>query len=491
MIARPIVCLGCILSATVFAEPKAESLEKVIEAAVENAVEEALENTVEFSVTVNVDVDVVVKSAEEPEKPDEKLMQEAPVETPLKTPAKAPAEMKKALLITAESLTEAWKPFIAWKQERAIEVEMVTVKAIGEEMEGPDIQEKIRQYVQGAIAENGIRWVILGGDSLPGGKGLVPDRDTLHVSMWGRESDIPTDIYYLSSKNWDADGDGVYGEFKEDREAIVYPDGSVGLGRIPVRTAADVAAYTEKVKQYESSYPDGTFKESFLYTCTVSGAYAKVRRSWDDWVSKALKDGEVSRYFANKTPWDKEEDGDYALSGANWVKMFNEAKYGKMHLHGHGFIDGWVMEDGRSLFGHSQVEQLTNKGAYPMITTVSCFTGHYDAKKDPSIAEAMIRKEDAGAIAIVAPCREGKPHFVDPQTDLPLMVREGKLDGTTRTMTLFWSKGLEEQATAGEALMLSKKAQVDDALISPNIHMGICELNLLGDPTLAVGQSAE
>ena len=58
-------------------------------------------------------------------------------------------------------------------------------------------------------------------------------------------------------------------------------------------------------------------------------------------------------------------------------------------------------------------------------------------------------------------------------------------------MTLFWSKGLEEQATAGEALMLSKKAQVDDALISPNIHMGICELNLLGDPTLAVGQSAE
>jgi len=388
------------------------------------------------------------------------------------------------LLITSPDLAAAWKPFAKWKDSIGKPTLIVTTAEIAEAFDGPDLQEKIRRCVRQHIDEDGTRWVILGGDSQPGGKGIVPDRDTVHKTMWGGNDTIPTDIYYLSATNWDADGDGVYGEFADDRDAISYPDGGIGLGRIPVRTTADVAAYTDKVIAYESRYPGDSFAHSMVYTCTVSQAYPKVLRSWDDYVSKAKDSGSVERYFADRTPWDKSQSGDYALSPANLTELLNQKRVGKIHIHGHGLINGWVLEKNK-LFTADNVAALHNEDAYPVITTVSCFTGQFDSDRDPSIAESMLRQPKAGAIAVVAPCREGKPHFLDPKRDFPLMMGEGKLDGTTKTMTLFWANGIDQKLTLGEALMTTKASMADDARKSPEFHLCLTELNLLGDPTLS------
>ena len=397
------------------------------------------------------------------------------------------------LLITSAELKDAWKPYAEWKAKFGKAVKIITTDEISKGYKGPDIQEKIRVCVRKHIDTQGTRWVVLGGDSLPAGQddgGIVPDRDTTHVNMWGKKSDIPTDIYYLSPTNWDADGDGIYGEFKDDKEAITYPDGKTGLGRIPVRTAGDIAAYTAKVISYETIYPEGEFGNSITYTCAVPQAYGKVRRSWDDHVSKALKGGKLSRFFLNETPWDKEKPGDHQLDTTNLVDLINSKKVGKFHIHGHGLLHCWVLE-GHKMFTKKHVAKLTNKDAYPIITTVSCFTGHYDALKDPCISESMLRAPNAGAIAIIAPCRTGKPHFVNPKTDFPLMMREGKMDGTTETMTLFWEKGIGKKLTSGEALMQTKATLSDRAKLSANFHMCLCELNLLGDPTIMVQPAAE
>ncbi|NWK56277.1 hypothetical protein HW115_11700 [Verrucomicrobiaceae bacterium N1E253] len=403
----------------------------------------------------------------------------------LSLPLIADEKPAKVLLVTSPELADAWKPYAIWKQKQGKPVKVVTTEEIEKIYPGPDIQEKIRQCVRKHIDAGGLRWVVLGGDSLPGGKGVVPDRDTVHINMWGEKRDIPTDIYYLSPTNWDADGDGIYGEFEEDKVAISYPDGSVGLGRIPVRTAEDVKAYTDKVVAYESRYPKGAFGKNFIYTCEVKGAYPKVRRSWDDHVSKVLKGGEMSRYFSHETPWDDAKPGDYDLNPDNWVKMLNSKQTGKYHFHGHGLLDCWVLEKHQK-FTRKHVAKLTNKDAYPIITTVSCFTGHYDAVKDPCIAESMLRVPDAGAIAIVAPCREGKPHFVNPRESFPLMMWEGKMDGTTRTMTYFWEMGIGQKLSTGEALMKTKAKLAEKAKASANYHMCLVELNLLGDPTIEV-----
>lgn len=389
------------------------------------------------------------------------------------------------LLITSPALSSSWESYAEWKGEQGKGVRIVTTDTIGRDYDGPDLQEKIRKCVRHHIDDRGTKWVVLGGDSQPGGEGVVPDRDTAHRTRFGESSDIPTDIYYISPTNWDADGDGVYGEFDDDREAITYPDGAVGIGRIPVRTVADVKAYTDKVVGYESRYPEGVFRDRIVYTCTESGAYPKVRRSWDDHVSKVMPADGVSRYFADETPWDVETPGDFPLSNDNLVTMLNEHRAGKWHLHGHGLLHCWVLE-GHQMFTQKQVDQLTNEDAYPVITTVSCFTGQFDGKKDPCISESMLRAPKAGAIAIVAPAREGKPHFEDPAREFPLMVSEGKMDGTTATMTYFWESGIKESLTTGEALMKAKARLAGKAKTSAAFHMCLSELNLLGDPTLAV-----
>ncbi len=387
------------------------------------------------------------------------------------------------LLITSAELAESWQAFADWKKSVGKPVKIVTTDEIESNFEGPDIQEKIRLCVRHHIDTHDFQWIILGGDSLPNGKGIVPHRNTVHKTMWGSEDDIPADIYYLSPTNWDADGDGIYGEFKDDRSAISYPDGSVGLGRIPVRTATDIAAYTEKVIAYESRHPGEKFANQMVYTCTVDGAYPKVRRSWDDHVSTALSGGTMERWFSDKSLPDRGQFGDQDLSPSNLTTLINQKRVGKMHLHGHGLINGWVLDDD-DMFTSKHVSKLTNQDAYPIITTVSCFTGHFDAKEDPCISESMLRQPNAGAIAIVAPCREGKPHFSNPREDFPLMMREGKMDGTTNTMTQFWTLGISKKLSLGHAIMAAKHSMADQAETSAEMHMCLVELNFLGDPTL-------
>lgn len=389
------------------------------------------------------------------------------------------------LLVTSSDLKPAWGDYVSWKEKQGFSVTLLTTQQISDSYEGPDLQEKIRKCVRSYIDEHKVTFVVLGGDSLPDGGGIVPDRDTRHENMWGIMTDLPTDIYYLSPTNWDADGDGVYGEFQDDHTAITYPDGTVGLGRIPVRTADQVISYTAKVISYESNYPQGNFGRSFTYMCEVSAAYPKLKTSWEDHISKVFEDPLMSWFYAEYTPWDGKAPGDFPLSPENIVQRINAKDTGKFHVHGHGLFFCWVLEDG-ALFTKQHVEKLTNKDAYPVITTVSCFTGQFDGWGDPSIAESMLRVADAGAIAIVAPSREGKPHFVNPSRDMPLMMSEGKMDGTTTTMTLFWAKGIGEKLTTGEALMQTKASLATKAKESPNFHMCLSELNLLGDPTILV-----
>lgn len=388
------------------------------------------------------------------------------------------------LLVTSPELAPAWREFADWKTRLGKPTKVVTTAAIAKTCEGADLQEKIRRRVRKGIESEGIRWVILGGDSQPDGAGQVPDRDTMHKTRWGTNTGIPTDIFYLSKGSWDADGDGIYGEWEDDREAIDYPDGTIGLGRIPVRTVADVSAYTAKVIAYESKYPVTKFARTFTYTCPEPGAYPKLRTGWKRVVSKAWEGGTAQWFLSGQVAMAGERAADYPLSPANWLKLVNGKSTSKLHMHGHGLLDCWILEKHRKLSDKS-LDQLENENAYPAITTVSCFTGQFDEAKDPSIAESILRRPKAGAILVVCPSREGKPHFLNPRRDFRLMMTEGKMDGTTATMAGFWAQCLgSERKSSGEALMTVKAAMVPKAAQSDSFHLCLCELNLLGDPTL-------
>lgn len=392
------------------------------------------------------------------------------------------ADKARVLLVSPPELKAEWAAYARMRGKQGTPIKVIGTGAITKKYDEGDLQNKIRLCIREHIDKHGFDTVILGGDSTPEG-GLIPDRDTYHKNMWGIDTDIPTDIYFISPTTWDHDGDGVYGEFNDDREAITYPDGKTAIGRIPVRTARDVKSYAAKVEAHLAAEPT----DQLAMTCEVKGAYAKVLKSGKENIPGAWPEGKVSIFFNEMTSWDGDgEPENYDLSPKNLGDKFSEEKINKWHLHGHGLIDRWVLETHRP-FSYKHVKALKNTSRPLVITTVSCFTGHFDADRDPCITEAMLRQAGGGAVLIVAPCREGKPHFHNPKTDFPLMMREGKLDGTTQTMISFWMAALgEKKAKAGHALAVSKLGLAEDAEMSATYHQGICELNLLGDPSLPV-----
>jgi len=386
------------------------------------------------------------------------------------------------LIVTSGELAESWQDFADWKTKTGRPTKIVTTDHIKEEFEGDDIQQKIRLCCLEYISTAGTRFIILGGDS-EGDAGHVPDRDTDHSECKMLPYDnIPTDLYYVSEKDWDANGDGVYGSFKEDMEAVTYTNPNACVGRIPVRTAEDVQAYTNKVIAYESKYPVGEFANRMVYACPEKSAYPKLGTS-----AKQLEEnwtgGTIAKFYGNETPWDDQKKGDHDLTPDNWVKLINQRGAAKMHMHGHGLLPLWVLENNTKLTKKT-VADLTNKNAYPIITTVSCLTGQFDNSKDPSITESMIRQADGGAIAVLAPSREGVPFMLNPRKDFPLMMSEGKMDGTTTAYTKFWVSALKDRMTIGEAFKQAKMDMESMARENDGFHMLQCELNLLGDPTL-------
>ncbi len=384
------------------------------------------------------------------------------------------------LLITSEALAEAWQPFAQWKTRLGLSTQILTVQSIEDTYDGQDTQARIRAAVLEHIDQHGTRFIVLGGDSSQDA-GHVPDRDTPHP-MFGYQ-DIPTDLYYLSPRDWDANGNGVYGEWPEDRDAIDYTHPQATIGRVPVRTAEDVAAYTEKVIAYESRYPTADFATRMVYTCPEPHAYPKLQTSLNT-LAEAWSQGEFAPFFANQTPWDQDTPGDYDLTPSHWAAMLNAGAVGKMHIHGHGHLPVWVLENHQTVDANT-VNTLSHPDAYPVITTVSCFTGQFDAARDPSITESMLRHPQGGAIAIIAPSREGVPVFAD-RSDYQLMMTQGKMDGTTETLTSFWRLGLENQLTLGEAFAAAKATFNERAHEHPGYHWVQCELNLLGDPSLPI-----
>ncbi len=385
------------------------------------------------------------------------------------------------LLITSEELKDAWNNFSNWKTRTGRPAKIVTVEEIKDSYSGRDVQAKIRSCCLDHIEHQNTKWVILGGDS-KGRSGHVPDRDTHHAEFF-KYKNLPTDIYYLSQRDWDTNDDGIYGKFADDMDDVDYTHPQATIGRIPVRTAQDVKDYTTKVIDYESEYPLGDFAKQMVYTCAVEHANPKLNTSKSD-VRAQWTESQIQQFFVDHTPWDKEDAGDHDLVAENWLSMINEGNYGKIHMHGHGLNQLWVLEND-SLVTKETVEQLTNEHAYPVMTTVSCFTGQFDSFRDPCITESMLRKSSAGAIAIIAPSREGIPVFHE-RSDFAKMMTEGKMDGTTETLTRFWQHALNENLTLGEALRSAKNDMETHARKTDGYHFVQCELNLLGDPTLDI-----
>lgn len=180
------------------------------------------------------------------------------------------------VIITNEALRNASEPnfqtLADWKASRGIKAAIVTVEDIYANYIGKDNQEKIRNFIRDAYLNNGIEYVLLGGDADgedvggESGDNLVPVRGLWAWDYETNPPNVPSDLYYAClDGSYDYDGDGIYGEPNDG------PDGGevdlmaeVYVGRAPVDTGQELSNFVSKTVAYEQSNGDAYLEEAWM-----------------------------------------------------------------------------------------------------------------------------------------------------------------------------------------------------------------------------------
>ena len=391
------------------------------------------------------------------------------------------------VIITNRALRDAPGPYnftalVETKRAKGLNATMVAVEDIYETYPGVDDQEKIRSFIKDAYLNNGISYVLLGGDadgSVSGGDDwdrILPARG---LWAWDYETsppNIPSDLYYAClDGNYDYNGNGVYGEPDDgpgggevDLMAEVY------VGRAPVDSYAELSNFVRKTIFYESVTTD-----PYLGEVLMVGEYLGFG-GVSDWGGNSLdeiKDGSVaSGYNTAGFPDDYQKstlyDRDREWNKTELVAKIDDDIHAINHL-GHANVasamkmdesDVALLKNDRYFFGYSQ----------------GCYAGSFDNRDpdsvympDDCILEQFVT-EPHGAFAFIGNARFG-------------WGRRATTDGPSqRYNRQFWDAVFGEGIrNIGRALQDAKEDNIGsvDSSSDGNV-MRFCyyEINLLGDP---------
>jgi hypothetical protein len=231
------------------------------------------------------------------------------------------------VIITVDSFASSFQKLADWKTKKGIPAKVVTLDYIYGDYTGADNAESIRNFIIDANSSWGTIWVLLGGQcDYEWGHEIVPRRNVYYVTSgegyYIDEDTIPSDLYFSDlDGDWNADGDGVYGESTDNVD--FYSD--VFVGRAPVRTVAQAETFVKKVLTYEKKPPPGYQKKILLPAAYLWPGVYDETLSQEAIANIVPSDWQVSKLY--------EDDGN--LTHTAFVDSVR-AGFGFVHLVGHG-----------------------------------------------------------------------------------------------------------------------------------------------------------
>jgi hypothetical protein len=213
-------------------------------------------------------------------------------------------------------------------------------------------------------------------------------------SRWGPEKHIASDTPYA-----DVDGDDV-------------PD--IAIGRIPVRSASELATVLRKVIRYEKQSDHGSWEKclSIVSGCGGFGAVADamIEGAGRQVVEQTVPPGyDVRHICAASVKSDGKEPADFgsqarqelSAGGLAWVYV------------GHGLpteLTGAIAANGkpRSILSTRDVPGLRCGPHNPLAVLIACYTGAMDAPQG-CLAESLVLAEQ-GPVAVIASTRVSMPY---------------------------------------------------------------------------------
>lgn len=342
------------------------------------------------------------------------------------------------LIIAPQQFVSALQPLAAFRQTfNGVNATILTLEEIEAGYSGTcpdgttDTPMKMRNAIMDYVVNHGTEYVFLVGDV-----SVLPTRRVLitadaAVSENGYHYyDCPADVYFRCLHgDWDTNRNGVWGDSGDDFDFSL----DVYLGRLPVVSAAQVAAYVNKVIAYENDRGGGAafvkktlmvasacwrtvtrtkeLNQGFMgeewWSDSYSGFFPRTKMNdglteFTDFSDNDLASDEMiwSRYmfrdvinvgygkgqqlygfFDYLTSWDTGAKGSYDLTGSNLETRLNDG-YHNVYIGTHGNFPVWCLEHyedssyAPGYFITNQASRVT--GRINHIYTTACLTAGWD-----------------------------------------------------------------------------------------------------------------
>ncbi len=316
------------------------------------------------------------------------------------------------IIITDPSFTSALSPLISRRTTvDGLAVRTVYVQDIFDEFGyGVYDTEAIRRFLEYTYTEwasPAPSYVLLVG------KGSYDHRNILGQS--GTTANL-VPVYLRSGVDrWlgETASDNQYVEFDGDDLADMM------LGRLPVRTAAELTVVINKIIAYETAPLEPAWHAQHLFV-TDNGKYydtataqCKIDPAGDffatanGFIQSEFPAGRQfsSRIFYAPTQcYPPPQPGDYAPTAVEVQTRFREAlNQGRNFVvyTGHSGVDFWA--GGPPLITTSIIQTLTNGDKTPIMLPMTCLEGFYHTPELDGFSETMLKKSGGGAVASYAP----------------------------------------------------------------------------------------
>ena len=326
------------------------------------------------------------------------------------------------VVITGQRFITQMRSLVLWKARRGIAAGLATVEQIVARYPAVDAAASIRDYLKAAYA-GGLKWVVLAGD-----QGVVPVRYT-YAGYQTPPTDLHQyqicDLYFAElDGDWDANGNGVWGEYFGDKPEL-YAE--LFVGRLPFSEASDAEAVIRKIIDYESGPADGSYLTREL---SVS---ADQMRDWSGGVGQqklvaemmpsgwSHDEGSMVEEPSGIDPSPLTPDGPNLVSllagGFGWVNYYVHGRADGFVVRSPGYLDSprsYVFTFGASGDGNGHLNELPTATLPGIHLSGACDQGAFDLDSPPfdppmqrCVAEQLLFARGGGAVAFVGQSRWG------------------------------------------------------------------------------------
>lgn len=280
--------------------------------------------------------------------------------------------------------------------------------------------------------------------------------------------------------------DNFYGcvDFKDD-----IPE--IAVGRVSVKTVKEGLAVLGKIKRYEASTKNGSWRRKLTFFAS-EGGFGVLDRLLE-WLFTRMADQYI--------PYDFDLNMTYANPGSPYVylpdrfsnKIIQRANEGSLILtyigHGHDTVLDTLRWRGRRypILTYKDLDKIQCQGRYPIFFVVACFTGRYDRGNDTDCIAEKLLKNEKGPSAILASSRISHPYsnsvlqkdFIDQVCRKRIKTIGEAMRRAKAAMCLNFDRQ-RRQLELFSVLMVPKKERVELARTHCSMY------NLFGDPAMII-----